>query len=82
MNYTSNAELFEDNLLKIDPLISKEKIWMGIGVYNQGRYEALTKILVCYSSGFDHLVFFSYKTLASQPNYFPTLHKAFSIGKY
>ena len=82
MNYTSKAELFEENLMKIDPLIAKEKIWMGIGVYNQGRYEALTKIMVSYSNGYDHLVFFSYKTLASQPNYFPTLHKAFSIEKY
>ena len=82
MNYTSNAELFESNLTKIDPLITKEKIWMGIGAYNQGRYEALTKIMVSYSNGYDHLVLFSYKTLASQPNYFPTLRKAFSIEKY
>ncbi|MDO9548148.1 MAG: family 10 glycosylhydrolase [Candidatus Marinimicrobia bacterium] len=81
MNYTSNAELFEGILLKIDPLITKEKIWMGIGVYNQGRYEALSKIMVSYSNGYDQLVFFSYKTLANQPNYFPTLRKAFSIEK-
>ena len=82
MNYTSNAERFEEILLKINPLIAKEKIWMGIGVYNQGRYEALTKIMVSYSNGYDHLVFFSYKSLADQPNYFPTLRKAFYIDKY
>jgi len=82
MNYTSNAELFEKILLKINPLIAKEKIWMGIGVYNQGRYEALTKIMVSYSNGYDQLVFFSYKSLANQPNYFPTLRKAFYIEKY
>lgn len=81
MNYTTDAEQFESILKKIDPLISKDKIWMGIGVYNQGRYEALTKIMITYANGYDRLVFFSYKSLASQPNYFPTLRKAFFIDR-
>ena len=82
MNYTANAEHFEEIVRNIDPLIGKEKIWMGIGVYNQGRYEALTKIMISYSNGFDRLVFFSYKTLSRQPNYFPTLRKAFYIENH
>lgn len=82
MNYTASAEQFENILLKFDPLIAKDKIWIGIGAYNQGRYEALTKILVSYSNGYDQLVFFSYKSFASQPNYFPTLRKAFFIENY
>ncbi len=77
MNYSKDAEIFEQSIKKIDPLIAKEKIWMGIGVYNQGRYEALTKILVTFTNGYDRLVFFSYKSFATQPNYFPTLRKAF-----
>ncbi|HDP66943.1 MAG TPA: hypothetical protein ENN20_00405 [Candidatus Marinimicrobia bacterium] len=81
MNYSTDAEQFESILKKIDPLISKDKIWMGIGVYNQGRYEALTKIMITYANGYDRLVFFSYKSLASQHNYFPTLRKAFFIDR-
>jgi len=82
MNYTESAEQFEKILHKFDPLITKEKIWVGIGAYNQGRYEALTKIMLCYSNGFNRLVIFSYKSMADQPDYFPTLRKAFYIDRY
>jgi uncharacterized lipoprotein YddW (UPF0748 family) len=77
MNYSKDAETFEKNLKKIDPLVAREKVWMGIAVYNQGRYEALTKVLVSFTNGYDRLVFFSYKSFATQPNYFPTISKAF-----
>lgn len=77
MNYTKKTELFEKIISKIDPLIAKDKVWMGIGAYNQGRYDALTKILVSLTNGYDHLVFFSYKSFAGKPNYFPTIQKAF-----
>lgn len=81
MNYTADAEQFEEILRSIDPVIPREKIWVGIGVYNQGRYEALTKIMISYANGYDRLVFFSYKSLADQPNYFLTLRKAFYLDR-
>jgi len=77
MNYTKSSEQFEEILNKFDPLILKDKIWMGIAVYNQGRYDALTKVLVARTNGFNNLVFFSYESFANQPNYFPTLMKAY-----
>jgi uncharacterized lipoprotein YddW (UPF0748 family) len=78
MNYTKSSEQFEEILNKFDPLILKDKIWMGIAVYNQGRYDALTKVLIARTCGFDNLVFFSYESFANQPNYFPTLMRAFN----
>ncbi len=78
MNYTKSSEQFEEILNKFDPLILKDKIWMGIAVYNQGRYDALTKVLIAHSNGFNNLVFFSYESFANQPNYFPTLMRAFN----
>jgi len=77
MNYTKSSEQFEEILNKFDSLILKDKIWMGIAVYNQGRYEALTKVLIARTNGFNNLVFFSYESFANQPNYFPTLMKAY-----
>jgi uncharacterized lipoprotein YddW (UPF0748 family) len=77
MNYTKSAEQFEEILNKFDPLILKDKIWMGIAVYNQSRYDALTKVLISRTNGFNNLVFFSYESFANQPNYFPTLMKAY-----
>jgi len=77
MNYTKSSEQFEEILNKFDPLILKDKIWMGIAVYNQGRYEALTKVLISRTNGFNNLVFFSYESFANQSNYFPTLMKAY-----
>ena len=77
MNYTKSSEQFEEILNKFDSLILKDKIWMGIAVYNQGRYEALTKVLIARTNSFNNLVFFSYESFANQPNYFPTLIKAY-----
>ncbi|HCL00181.1 MAG TPA: hypothetical protein DHW42_08790 [Candidatus Marinimicrobia bacterium] len=80
MNYTKNAEQFEQALSKIDPLISKEKIWMGIGAFNQDRYDALTKIMISFDSGYSNLALFSYKTFINQPDYLPPLLKAFHVN--
>lgn len=80
MNYTKNDGQFEQTLSKIDPLISKDKIWMGIGVYNQDRYDALTKILISFANGYSNLVLFSYKTFISQPDYLPSLLIAFQAN--
>jgi len=80
MNYTKNDGQFEQTLSKIDPLLSKEKVWMGIGVYNQDRYDALTKILISFANGYSNLAFFSYKSFISQPDYLPSLLRAFQAN--
>jgi len=79
MNYSRNADRFETITLKIDPSIPKSKIWMGIGVYNQNKFDAVAKTMISLSSGFRNVVFFSYDTFADEPSYFRTLQKAFDI---
>jgi hypothetical protein len=54
---------------------------MGIGVYNQNKFDAMAKTMISLSSGFPNVVFFSYDTFADEPTYFKTLQKAFKIGQ-
>lgn len=77
MNYTRNNEQFESILKKIEANLGNDQIWVGIGIYNQGRYEALTKVMLALTNDFPNIVLFSYKTLLKQSNYFPTLQRAF-----
>jgi len=78
MNYTRQTESFEATLEKIRLVASATKIWMGIGAYNQSRYDAMTKTMVSRSYGFGNVVYFSYKEVAAA-HYFATLRKAFGI---
>jgi len=81
MNYTKNADKFEMIIREMDPSIPKNKVWMGIGVYNQNKFDAMAKTMISLSSGFPNVVFFSYETFADEPSYFKTLQKAFKIGQ-
>ncbi|MFA4837862.1 MAG: family 10 glycosylhydrolase [Candidatus Neomarinimicrobiota bacterium] len=81
MNYARNADRFETITREIDPSIPKSRIWMGIGVYNQNKFDAMAKTMISLSSGFRNVVFFSYDTFADEPSYFNTLQKAFNIGQ-
>lgn len=79
MNYTKDGDQFEHVLKVIDNQGIKGKVWMGIAVYNQNRYDAFTKTIITLYNGYDDLVYFSYKTFADKPAYFPTIKKAFSM---
>lgn len=76
MNYTKSAEQFEDISKKIKQSVPQDKVWMGIAVYNQNRYDAMAKTVLALSNDYTNIVFFSYKTFADQTNYFPTIQKA------
>jgi uncharacterized lipoprotein YddW (UPF0748 family) len=80
MNYSKGIEEFEQISEKIKAAVNQEKIWMGIGVYNQNKYEALTKTMVTLLNGYNEVVFFSYNTFALNPDYYPVVKKAFQVG--
>ena len=80
MNYYRGTEQFENVLKKISPQIQKERLWVGIGVYNLNKYDALSRILVTLNNQFGNLVFFSYDTFQRNPDYFPVLQKALLIN--
>ena len=46
MNYNKDSEQFVNVVEKIKKMVPKDKIWMGIGVYNQNRYDAMTKTIL------------------------------------
>lgn len=81
MNYSRDTEQFERILKKADPTIKKDKIWVGIGVYNQNPYDAMTKTLVTLNNRYLNIVFFSYDTFMKDPQYFITVKKAFEIAR-
>lgn len=80
MNYTQDTEQFERILEKCAAINQKDKIWVGIAVYNQSRYDAMTKTLIALNSQFPNVVFFSYDTFMKEPQYFNTVRKAFEIA--
>ncbi len=81
MNYAKNDGQFERCLQRIDKQLPKQKIWVGISVYNQTNINALQKIAVTYSYRFPNIVFFSYETFQKDPSYFPQLRAALSTGR-
>jgi len=80
MNYTRDTEQFEDISKEIKKSVPQDRIWMGIAVYNQNRYNAMTKTVLALSDGYSNVVFFSYKTFANQYNYFSAIKKAFRFN--
>lgn len=80
MNYSKSSDEFENILKKIKRVVQKNKIWMGIAVYNQSRYDALTKTILSLYNGYDNIVYFSYRTFAENPKYYSVLRKAFQIA--
>ncbi|MFA5728609.1 MAG: family 10 glycosylhydrolase [Candidatus Neomarinimicrobiota bacterium] len=81
MNYTRDSEQFERILKKCNSNQRKDKVWVGIGVYNQSRYDAMTKALITLNNQFPNVVFFSFDTFLKDPQYFTTLRKAFEIAR-
>jgi uncharacterized lipoprotein YddW (UPF0748 family) len=80
MNYTKDTKQFQKILRKIDPNINKNNVWVGISVYNQSQYEAMTKTILTLNNQFQNIVFFSYETFLKDPQYYPVVRKAFEIA--
>ncbi|HPC35877.1 MAG TPA: family 10 glycosylhydrolase [Candidatus Marinimicrobia bacterium] len=81
MNYTTDTEQFQKILKKIDLDINKDKIWVGISVYNQSQYETMTKTILTLNNHFQNIVFFSYETFLKDPQYYPVVRRAFEIAR-
>ncbi|HPX99792.1 MAG TPA: family 10 glycosylhydrolase [Candidatus Marinimicrobia bacterium] len=81
MNYTKDTKQFQKILRKIDPNINKNNVWVGISVYNQSQYEAMTKTILTLNNQFQNIVFFSYETFLKDPQYYPVVRKAFEIAR-
>ena len=81
MNYTKDAKQFQKILRKIDPNINKNNVWVGISVYNQNQYEAMTKTILTLNNQFQNIVFFSYETFLKDPQYYSAVRKAFEIAR-
>jgi len=81
MNYSKDSDQFEKNLKKNDTQLLKEKIWVGIGVYNQNKYDAMTKTMLALNNRFLNIIFFSYDTFQKDPLYFPVVQRAFDITR-
>lgn len=81
MNYSRDSDQFEKILKKNNASPLKEKTWVGIGVYNQNQYDAMTKTLLALNNRFQNIVYFSYDTFMKDPQYFATVQKAFEIAR-
>lgn len=81
MNYAKSSEQFEAIFKKIDPQLPKERVWVGIGVYNQSPFDALTKTMLTINNNYQNIVFFSYETFQKNTAYFPVIRRAFSLTR-
>jgi uncharacterized lipoprotein YddW (UPF0748 family) len=78
MLYETNLQRFEKELQKIKSAIPPEhrsKVWGGIGVWNQDWQDAAQKITRLRYHNFENMVFFSWKILRDDPDYFRSLEK-------
>ena len=71
MNYSSNFQIFVDNISVIEEQMSKNeinKIVMGVALYNQTPENALKKIKYSYDAGFRGIALFSYNIITEHIN--------------
>ncbi|MFQ6676804.1 MAG: glycoside hydrolase family 10 protein [Fidelibacterota bacterium] len=76
MNYTPDLREFADNINLIYENLPKKyrnRIIMGIALYNQPPLDAVDKIYYSEITRFKGISFFSYNVIATQPTYFKTL---------
>ncbi|MFH1213243.1 MAG: family 10 glycosylhydrolase [Candidatus Neomarinimicrobiota bacterium] len=81
MNYSRDTDQFTRVLKRTNPAVKRDQMWIGIGVYNQSQYDAMTKTLLVLNQNFTNIVFFSYETFAKSPDYYPVVRKAFEITR-
>ena len=64
MNYTIDEKIFIDNIKKISTQINnKDKVLMGIAIYNQSIPMISRKIILSKYSGYSKICLFSYSTI-------------------
>jgi len=75
MNYAEDLDLFMTNLKIIEETLPREKVVMGIGVYNQSKFDVSEKILKTLSAQFQGFCLFSYDTFTENPSYIDVIRR-------
>ncbi len=63
MNYTPDRKLFINRIRGMIPAIDLDKIWMGVGLYNQSPNAAVQKVLIAKELSLRGFVLFSFDTI-------------------
>ena len=83
MNYTIDEEIFIDNIRKISSQINnKNKILMGIAIYNQSISMISKKIILSKYSGYSKICLFSYSTITNNDFELASLKYEYLNNKY
>lgn len=84
MMYDTDLKRFDQILKNIDSVVPpayREKIWGGIGVWNQPWHDTAQKINRIKAHKYDKIAFFSWKVLRENPAYFQSLQKFLNLDK-
>ena len=83
MNYTIDDKIFIDNIKKISTQINnKDKVLMGIAIYNQSIPMISRKIILSKYSGYSKICLFSYSTIINDDFDLSSLKYEYLNNKY
>ena len=83
MNYTKDEKIFIDNIKKISTQINnKDKVLMGIAIYNQSIPMISRKIILSKYSGYSKICLFSYSTIINDDFDLASLKYEYLNNKY
>jgi len=83
MNYTIDEKIFIDNIKKISTQINnKDKVLMGIAIYNQSIPMISRKIILSKYSGYSKICLFSYSTIINDDFDLASLKYEYLNNKY
>ena len=75
MNYATSRSRFMENFQEIQNRVPKNKVVMGIAVYNQSQYRVSENILKTLSAEYKGYCLFSYNTFVEEPAYIKPLQR-------
>ena len=83
MNYTIDEDIFIDNIKKISTMIkNKDKVLMGVAIYNQSIPMISKKIILSKYSGYSKICLFSYSTIINNDFELASLKYEYLNNKY
>ena len=83
MNYAADEEIFIDNIRKISSQINnKDKVLMGIAIYNQSIPMIAKKIILSKYSGYSKICLFSYNSIRNNNFDLASLKYEYLNNKY
>jgi len=82
MNYASDMDMFLENFTRMqDENIPISKVYMGIAVYNQSKYDVAEKILKTLAAHYPGFCLFSYDTFAENPSEIEVLRRFITLSE-